>query len=91
MELIKRIKERLNNLDSLTALISKELKNDYFDVVCLGIPNAMTGIIVLLEQLEIKVLELKVQNNHDPASLKEELENLREKFKETARHIGLLD
>ncbi|MEZ4973842.1 MAG: hypothetical protein R2820_11070 [Cyclobacteriaceae bacterium] len=90
-ELIIQIKEQLNRFDSLTAMLSKDLKGEYFEILCLGIPNTMTLIRTLLDQLEIKVLEQKLISNPKQESLKTELEKLKLNFKDTAKRAGYFD
>jgi hypothetical protein len=49
----------------------------------------MTSISTLIDQLEIKILELKLINDPSPKDLKEDLNRMKLNFKETAKRAGL--
>lgn len=90
-ELLEDIRQLLNNLDRLLSVLPKQLEEKYFEIICLGIPNTFSRLSVLLEQLELKILELKHINEPQSLRIKEELDRLRIKFKETARNAGIAD
>lgn len=75
----------------ISDILMKELKRDYFEIVCLALPNTIARILTLIEQLEIKIFELKLINNPSDNYLRTSLKELREKFKETARNAGVAD
>lgn len=91
LKLIDEVRQIVKKLDWLISILPKNLEVDYFEIVCLGFPNNISRLTVLLEQLEIKILELKLVNEPKSAALRSELERLRTEFKKTAKNAGLLD
>jgi len=90
-QILNDIRERLQHFDYLTRLLTKDLKRDYFEILCLGIPNTMTSISTLIDQLEIKILELKLINDPSQKDIREELTRMKLNFKETAKRAGYMD
>jgi hypothetical protein len=90
-QILINIRERLQHFDYLTRLLTKDLKQEYFEILCLGIPNTMTSISTLIDQLEIKILELKLLNDPSQKDIKEELNRMKLNFKETAKRAGYMD
>ncbi|WP_258104938.1 hypothetical protein [Marinoscillum sp. MHG1-6] len=89
--LIKEIRQQLSNFYDIVGLLSKDLKHDNFELLCLAIPNTMTRLSVLIDQIEIKILELKLINEPGREDIKTDLSKLREELKHTAKHVGLAD
>ncbi len=90
-KLLAEIHGQIESLDAVGRILMAELKNDYFEIVCLWLPNVTTRLQALIDQLEIRILELKVANDPTNEGLKAHLEDRRVKFKETAKSISLND
>ena len=91
LELTKSIRTRVAFFNDIIDNLSRDLKSDNFEMLCLAVPNTMTRINVLIDQLEIKILEMKLISEPSRVDLKKELDRLREEFKYTAKHTGLAD
>jgi len=89
--LLNEIRERLRHFEYLVAILSQDLKKEYFEILCLGIPNTMTSITTRIDQLEIKILEQKLMNEPTQTDLRNELNTLKANFKDTAKRAGYAD
>ncbi len=90
-KILADINEQILNLHELSEIFRKELKREYFELVCLALPNVITRLQVLVDQLEIRIVELKMANEPDKESLRIRLSELRENFRGTAKSTGLND
>jgi hypothetical protein len=91
LQIIKDIRQQISNFHNIVDMLSKDSKSDNFEILCLTVPNTMTRLSVLIDQIEIRILELKLINEPTREDLKEELKGLREMLKHTAKHTGLAD
>ena len=89
--IINNINKQMKSLDKMLSDLIRKSKIHDFELICLAIPNTMTRLNVLLEQLEIRIFELKLINEPSKESLRKELNQLRENFKKTAKNAGLWD
>ena len=90
-KLLRDIRQLFKGLVWIEDTLRKELKTTHFEIVCLALPNSISRLVVLIEQLEIKLYELKLLNKPSDELLRKKLASLMEKFKETAKYAGLAD
>lgn len=90
-QLIEDVWKRIEDLDSISNILRDELKREYFELVCLALPNSISRLSVLVQQLEIQVLEQKIKSEPRNDILRDKLERLKELFMSAAKHAGFAD
>lgn len=91
LDLIEEIKENLSSLSELNYAYMSELKKEYFEFICLAMPNMLARSKGAVDQIEIKHLEeLLLKDNSNQTYIKR-LEQLRRDFLDIAKRGGLAD
>lgn len=91
IKLIEDIRGQLKTLLNILNTLTVNLQHEYFEITCLAIPNVSTKLSVLLDQLEIKLFENKLNQNPSSKMIKRKLNALRMKFEQIANSVGLAD
>lgn len=88
-ELYIAIHESLDSLESILGIIDFN-KPEYFDL-CIGLPNHMMQIHLLIDQMRIKNIELELALNPLDIELKNKLAEVRKDFKELSKIACRID
>lgn len=90
-ELIKQVSASLDSLETLLGQVGKDDKNKYWEIFNLGVPNHTSAIRVLLEHMNIKYHEEKLNNNPSDMEVREQLDKLRVNFLNLAKNSAHFD
>lgn len=90
-ELFEELRILFSSIDGNIESLNNDLRHEYFEILCLAIPNCLSRINVIINQLEIKFYEQSLINNPYNDTIKQKLDILRIDFKDTARNAGIVD
>lgn len=91
LSLINNIEKSIEFLNSENEYLIQEIRGNHFETVFLSIPNSLTMISVTIDQLRIKYLEAKIQENPCDEKLKKTLDKYRSDFEKKIGSVGFVD
>lgn len=91
LALIAETQEYLEHLTEVNSVLMNDCKRTHFEFVCIAMPNLLSMLSIVIDQIEIKYLEEQILKNPDNEELLNKLKKVRMDFENIAKYAGLVD